>query len=318
MKKLYTNRALAALYRDKIDELNWKITQDPEQADIVSFKTRGMLSNLETIENAKTIWGIPKAYHLVAKQNMWFYLRRFYGLKKAEYISPKTYILKSEEDKKELIAALEKGNKIILKTNQQRRKGLQIVDSISELEQKQSSEHVIGQILKTNTLKFKNRHFHLRFYVSLCINFGELSGWVHPKSRVVFSKARPNNSHEEFITSNDYFSEELPLFGFELVGKKLLSLNTFFRVQKLLRIAIKPFIQVLTSELKPQKGYFDLFGIDIIFLENQYPLLVEINRLPSMNTLNKKDEILKKEIISTFLNAIDQNKPDLKGWTQFF
>ncbi|MFY0675034.1 MAG: hypothetical protein JXQ87_16655 [Bacteroidia bacterium] len=318
MKTLYTNRTLAELYGNKLNELGWKITSNPQQANTVSLKTRGMFKKLTEFGHCSTVWGIPNSFHLVAKQNMWLYIYKYYGLRRAKYITPRTYILKNADDLKSIEEALANGETLILKTNKQRRQGIEIIERLDQLTEKRSNEHVVAQQLKINTLGFEQRKFHLRYYLAFTVDKGKLRAFIHPKSRVVFACKNSKSKHEKYITHNDYYEAHLPLFGFDLVGRKVLNLQTFTRVQKLLRIALKPFEKILTSHLSNETQYFDLFGADIIFLENQYPLLIEINRSPSMKPINKKDEILKKEIVSSFLNSLNENKFDFKGWQQFF
>jgi hypothetical protein len=302
---------------DKLKELNWKIINAPEQAHVVSFKTKGMLKNIEHIEQPNTIWGIPMAYHLVAKQNLWYYLKQYYGPKKAELISPRTFNLKNETDLAQMKMLLEQNEPVVLKTNKQRRKGITIIESTNELLSNQSNDHVVGQALKTNTLNFDERKFHLRFYVAISIVEGKFRAFVYPTSRAVFAKKQAKSLSEKYITHNSNYTTDLPLFGEELLGNTL-SKDANSRVEKLLRIALVPYEKVLTSKLKDGKNYYDLFGADILFLENQYPLLIEVNRSPSMNALNKDDEKLKERIISSFLDAVDQNQTDFRGWVRLY
>lgn len=316
LKQLYTNRSFAPLYKDKLAELGWRITTDVSESDIISLKTKGMFSLLQSMDAPETIWGIPLAFHVVGKQNLWLYINKYFGNERAQYICPQTYILNNEIDVKSLKKALSLGNSIVLKSNRQRRQNIQVVSSIDEFEQKLHTEHVVGQLLKKNTLEFENRKFHFRYYMAISIINGQLRVFLHPKSRVVFAKPKDEaqNEFERYITMNENYEEWLPMFGFDLVGKKVLSLNTYNRILKLLKISLKPFNNVLLKHTSAETKYYDLFGVDIIFLENHYPLLVEINRSPSMSTINKKDEILKKSIIDSFLRTVNEGIEDFKGW----
>ncbi|MGB0431427.1 MAG: hypothetical protein ACPGLV_13205, partial [Bacteroidia bacterium] len=257
MKVLHTNRALAELYTQKINELGWELTNKTEKANIISLRTSGMFKALRQIQHPNTVWGIPMAFHLVGKQNLWFHIQKLYGKKRATLITPKTYIIKQKADFDELKHDLANGMSIVLKTNKQRRQGLKLVESNSELDQELTAEHVIAQTLKKETLEFDNRKFHLRFYLAISIINGSIQAYLHPKSRVVFAQKNAENNYNKYITQNEYYDNSLPLFGFDLVGKKLLSLNTLSRVKTLLKVALKPYLNLLRRHTTTNTCYYD-------------------------------------------------------------
>lgn len=313
MKTYFTNRALPKLYHKVFNELEWGAASDATTAQVFLPKTRGIQRQLRLAQEWKTeaVIGFPNIFQLVGKNAFWINLSRCYGLKGALDIHPLTFILSSSNDHKALRRHLESGYPVLLKNNKQKRKGLALVGSYKELCKMDTSNYLVAQEIISESLKIAHRRFHIRYYVAISWINGILKCHFHPIGKCVY--ALPGDAYQlsTWVTRNEYFEEGLPALSSDLDF-----LENLDGVTQVLKKSLHPFTPLINKEIDPQKSYFDLLGVDLLFTPDHRPMVIEYNRAPAMKPTSDRDKVVKHEVLQTFLGMVDEGKRAPQGWIE--
>lgn len=128
----------------------------------------GEIKALPNNENSpKRVFIIDGADEITAKNYLWINILNHHGLKKAQELSPDTFVLVGQS-KAQDFQRLEKthydGKMYILKKNIQRQTGLEITDDINKIKEN-INNYVLAQELLTNSYLVNGRKINLRVYI---------------------------------------------------------------------------------------------------------------------------------------------------------
>ena len=256
-----------------------------------------------------SVVGFPHTFQLVGKNSLWINLVAAFGKAKASTLYPYTYILSNSKDRIALEKYLETGYPILLKNNKQKRKGLAWVQSYENFKRLDLEEFLVAQQIISESRMVDGRRFHIRYYVSACYINKQLQFFLYPKGKCLYARPNTENTFQAIVTQNRYLENGLPKTSNEL--KWLTDLGSLLSVLENVLLVVAPY---LLKELRPNVSYFDLYGVDVLFLSDGTPMVIEFNRAPAMLPTHAEDKVLKYQVLHSFLEMVDQKKSLLKDW----
>lgn len=260
-----------------------------------------------------SIVGFPHIFQLVGKNSFWINLVAAYGKDAASNIHPHTYLLSDLKDQKSLEAYLRTGKPVLLKNNKQKRKGLALIESLEEFRSMDTSEFLVAQQVISKSRIIENRRFHVRFYVSASAVNGDLQFFLFPIGKCVYASPDAESQFERIVTQNHYYEEGLPKLSTDLQG-----LNSLNKVNDVLHDSIAAVAPYFLKELKQETSYYDLFGVDVLFLADGTPMVIEFNRAPAIRPTHSDDQNLKQTVLASFLAMINGNEKTPAGWNLLY
>lgn len=293
-------------------------------------------------EKPKIAFIIDGADEITAKNFMWRNIRAHHGLEKAKIIAPNTYLLVGD-DKTADMARLKKehviGRLYMMKNNQQRQMGLQIVDDISNIEKINGGNHVLIQELLTDPYLVNSYKINLRVYVVVVSHKSNTSVYVYDDGFVYYSKKKydPNDRSPDNHITTGYVDREvyeinpLTLTDFKKhldlkegtkyhdkaeprhlndAERKIdgpISIAVFERIDRLLEEIFKSFQSKIC-----RKAYangvdipihdditMQIFGADIALSKDLVPQIMEINKGPDLKPKDDRDAKIKKALMNS-------------------
>jgi hypothetical protein len=131
------------------------------------IKSLPFINSEKSRKDPTRVFILDGADEVTAKNFLWKNIVNYHGLKIAKTLSPNTYLLSSDERKKEM-ERLKKdhhnGRLYILKKNIQRQTGLEITDSLSRIENSEDG-YVVVQELLMNPYLVGDHKINLRVYI---------------------------------------------------------------------------------------------------------------------------------------------------------
>ena len=297
--------------------------------------------------NSTIIYGIVGCDKIVSKRNIWMILERYYGRNNATILMPLTYVTDNEEHMYELNKNHKIGMKYILKKNLQRKKGLKITNSLSDMNNALNDDYKIIQKFIRDPLLINGRKLNIRIYIIIIQEKTITKIYLYKAGKCIYTNK--NYVDNEYDFDNDDFERNITSYNLdnkiylknplllEDLRKYLNSSNNLKNINidnennllddenkillgnKLIN-NINILIQKVCKPIKPEvcKNYenikdntcFQIFGGDIIVDTNLKPYLLEFNKGPSLKTDLKRDYIMKEGLIEdTFklANVIPNN-----------
>lgn len=311
MTSYFSNRDLPKLYLDWFEKHQFKKIDKLAEADWVLLKTRGLRTTLlnEQYPKTKVIVGFPHSFQLAAKNLFWLNLKKKYRELACE-ISPITYLPDEPHLKEKLSYLIGAGKRIILKTNYQKRKGLKLVESVEELAKTDIRDYVVAQEVIDDILRHKGHAFNLRIYFGIRGSTKGVSFFVYPVAKMVYSEKT------ELITSNTKHPNGFPLLTSEQKATDIIGTDGFEKCLELISKTASAHEHHFLKDLRQGVGYYDLFGLDVIFTTDRNPLILEFNRSPGLKWINQADKELKTRMLAGFLDGALSKAAAFKGWTR--
>jgi len=279
---------------------------------MVLLKTHSLNKILQTqsYAMARVIVGFPYSFQLAAKHLFWQNILSFYGNNAALKLSPYTIRTDRADALSLLSELLEESGRIILKSNFQRRTGLKLIYSQEELRKTKLSEYVIGQKIIEGGQRIKARRFNLRLYVAVSAYEGMVNFYHYPTAKIVYADAQNG-----LITSNEHYHKSLPLTS-NKAFQKAMDFDWYTSTIKALKKILYAHKAHFLKQLRPNIGYYDHFGADILFDADKTPLFLEFNRSPSLKWKYQKDYWLKKEMLDEYLDAVHELREIQEPWVK--
>lgn len=267
-----------------------------------------------TTKNNNYIFALDGCDLLAGKNNIWELLEKTYGRKITIKLMPETWILDNKAHI-ELIKNNYVKNKIyILKKNIQRKNGILLTNDYNEIIKNIDSDFIVAQNYIKNTLLINNRKLNIRVYLLVINKNNKIHSYLYKNGKCIYTNKDYKYSldMEENITSlnldnNIYNINPLTLFELhDYLKNKNIDYNTIFNKIclniKYLHHSYKNKIGTL-NKFKNNTS-FQLFGLDYIITSNLDVLLLEINKGPSMSSINSKDYNLKYKLFQDMFETV--------------
>ena len=266
------------------------------------------LTKITPQNSNQLIFGVSGCDKIVSKNGIWNLLENKFGRKIASAIMPETFVLSNPQHMNLFNKKFNKKNTYILKKNIQRKKGLKLTNNLHEIQNSYKEGFKIVQEYKNNTFLIDDTKMNLRVYVLIICQYGNVDIYIHRQGKCLYAGKKYSKNNMDFdanITDSykmpdDVYKnkpesfEDLKIY----LTKNNYDANLLFKridilIQKIGLSTEGNLCQL--NKLKNNKT-FQLFGVDIIFNDKMYPMLLELNKGPDMIAKNDKDSDMKRKI----------------------
>jgi tubulin polyglutamylase TTLL7 len=273
---------------------------------------------------------------MVSKWHLWEFLNNRYGEEFAGTLVPKSWNLTNDEMYKKFVDSYDKNKLYIVKNNQQRQEGLEIVDDINKIDRK---KYVLIQELLQNPYLINGRKINLRIYCVViknknnvkCYYYNDGFMYYTPEPFIKGSNDFKRNITTGYIdrkvyevnplTHNDfkkYLDSDRPLTEIEKYVKSTnvkLSSYVFNKINELLRNVLDVFVDRLGNV---NLGIsFQLYGIDVAIDNELNAMIMEVNKGPDISVKDERDGSVKKQLIKDMLKLTGLIKYDSTNMPDF-
>lgn len=273
---------------------------------------------------------------MVSKWHLWEYLNNRYGEEFAGTLVPKSWNLTNDEMYKKFVDSYDKNKLYIVKNNQQRQEGLEIIDDINKIDRK---KYVLIQELLQNPYLINEHKINLRIYCVViknknnvkCYYYNDGFMYYTPEPFIKGSNDFKRNITTGYIdrkvyevnplTHNDfkkYLDSDRPLTEIEKYVKSTnvnLSSYVFNKINELLRNVLDVFVDRLGNV---NLGIsFQLYGIDIAIDNELNAMMMEVNKGPDISVKDERDGLVKKQLIKDMLKLTGLIKYDSTNMPDF-
>lgn len=287
------------------------------------------IKDIDTSHPDQKIFIIDNADELCGKNALWNNLKNYYGIKEACKLMPNTYILSFQEDIKRFKKEYNPKNIYILKKNTQRQQGLQITRNYNKILNAYKDKYVVVQELLQNPYLINGRKINMRFYVLIVCNNNKINCYIHTNGFMYYTKDLfvKNSIKQEHNITTGYIDRKVyktnPLthnnFRTYLNNKGIDNNIVFNRIYNLIRKVVISTKNKICIESKLQQFMrFQLFGADIALDENLLPQIMEINKGPNMESMDKNDEDLKQGVLQDIFKVIQINNDNNHNFIKVF
>ncbi|CAH6421523.1 Tubulin-tyrosine ligase/Tubulin polyglutamylase [uncultured virus] len=288
------------------------------------------ISEIRPKNKNQRIFVINNADELASKNGLWRNLVNTYGRKDAQNYMPLTYILYDPID----LMLFEKEyspNKIyIMKKNIQRQLGLKITRNKKIIKNGANSGYVVVQELLQDPYIINGRKINLRMYVLFLCQNNEISAYVHKEGFMYYTKLpfvknclkdEPNITtgyverniyeanpltHTDFRKYLDNHNRILIKSETQLLnnGKKI-SDEVFNKIYVLLGKVVHSvrYTVCVGSKLKDYIS-FQQFGFDVAINDELMPQVIEANKGPSLQLMDKRDTDVKHQVVRDIFKVL--------------
>jgi tubulin polyglutamylase TTLL7 len=273
---------------------------------------------------------------MVSKWHLWEFLNNRYGEEFAGTLVPKSWNLTNDEMYKKFVDSYDKNKLYIVKNNQQRQEGLEIVDDINKIDRK---KYVLIQELLQNPYLINGRKINLRIYCVVIKNKNNVKCYYYNDGFMYYTPEpfiKGNNDFKRNITTgyidrkvyevnplthNDfkkYLDSDRPLTEIEKYVKSTnvkLSSYVFNKINELLRNVLDVFVDRLGNV---NLGIsFQLYGIDVAIDNELNAMIMEVNKGPDISVKDERDGSVKKQLIKDMLKLTGLIKYDSTNMPDF-
>ena len=299
------------ILRDVLESNKIKKTKYVKKADFLykCKKNQDVINFLDQNDNNKYLSSVNQCDKLVSKKSLWNILENKYGRNEAKKLLPNTYILNNYIHMTEFQRNYEINKSYILKKPLQNKRGLLITQNLNTILNAKYYKYEIVQDLLTDIYTVNGRKVNLRMYMVIICKNNNMNIYLYDDGICMYTNKRfesNTNDFENQITSynmNYNVYNEVPQFINQLnLNQSLL----WGRICNLMSKVLNAFRDEICINNK--YNTYQLFGPDIILNKNLEPYLLEINKGPSMQTLNEEERQFKFKLNNDILNLVKFNK----------
>jgi len=257
-------------------------------------------------KDEKYIFGINGCDRIVSKNEIWKQLRDCYGRSKASTMMPETWILSDNMEMQDFKKKYN-GDTYILKKNIQRKEGLLLTDNLDIIENAKDEEYRVVQKYIKSLFLVGRRKVNLRIYYLIIIRNGTISFYISNLGKCIYTNKDYNSDNTDFESNITSFNLDIHIYKthpltFEDLKRYINQKypnggNILFERIRILMVDVSNCIHKSLYQSKNLSGTsFQLFGIDVIFDENLYPYILELNKGPDMQSKDQNDHIIKTKV----------------------
>jgi hypothetical protein len=272
------------------------------------------LKNIKVNNINQKIFGISGCDTIVSKNKLWSIIENMYSRTNALKLMPESFLYSNSIDLLLFKHQYTKNTNYLIKKNLQRKKGIIISNNYNEIIDLKNNGFKVIQKYIENLYLIKERKVNLRMYLLIVCNNYNISFYLHNKGKCIYTnKNFKTNSLDPEIhltslnISEDIYKdrpqtlEDLKCYlGHYLYNKLITNIN------KNIILVIKACKSHLCNLESIKKiTSFQLFGLDYMFTNEMYPYLLEMNKGPSMGSINDIDYKVKTNIMTDVFKIIE-------------
>lgn len=306
-------------FKEIIQKNNFNMTEKFKNANLILFSDYSYIDqnigSVSFIKNIKYyIYAINGSDEMASKSNLAKYIRDAHYEK---YI-PKSFVIDDDNDMNEFKNQHKDGNVYMIKKNLQRQEGNLITSDINFILNGSNEEnYVVCQELLQDPYIVNKRKINLRIYLLVIIHNNKADFYIYKNGFMYytpkyFEKGNPDkdmNITTGYIDRQVYIDNPLTIQDFyEHIGKdktELLQNNmiTMFKAIK------EVYHDVLVKKNKNIPGYkFNIFGCDVAPNDKLETMLIEINKGPSLDFKDIRDQMVKQTLVIDCFTLIGLTK----------
>ena len=310
---------ITGIYADVLNDNNINITDNNNWNLYIPCGYNNIEKELKLLNvnnDNQIIFGIDGCDKIVSKINLWRLLKKYYGLEKAKNIMPLTYDLLDKNDIK-MFTNNYKSNKLyILKSKKQGKKGLKLTKNLSEILNAKLYNYTLVQEFINNVFLINNRKLNIRLYVFIVSKDGQTDFYIHKRGKCLYTNKNYNNKDISFESNITSYNLDPSVYNNNPLSTN--ELKNYFdnynldydimmnKIYNNLNYTTKSIVKELSNLKKIKKNLScQLFGVDYILDNNLNPYLLEFNKGPNMNHVNKDDYNLKYKVIEDIFSLIN-------------
>lgn len=272
---------------------------------------------IQTNNNNQMIAYIHNNRIIGSKQMIWDTLEKYYGRKQASTIMPNSYLMTHDINK---FKQDYNNNYYILKSEQQRQKGLKITNNYNEILNCKKKKYVVVQEYLNNPFTFHNYKVNFRIYLLIISDNNYKNAYVYDDGIISYAKNKMNShTNKENGISSFYSSKKLYNNGFPITLKNMMLKNKnihWNHIMKLFSHKIKKLLKACLPVMCEHKfNYnntsFQLFGVDL-FLNNNFndAKILEVNIGPGMTPYKNEDKKMRTSLHIDIMKLLKIIKSD--------
>jgi hypothetical protein len=315
--KVFMNTILNPILQEIVNERNNRVNKRASSVVLIPSTYNKIEKSLETMMNfsnnpkIKGIFAIDGCDIFASKKTSYLVLKSFYNEQVNKYI-PETHLINEIN-----IFRPKSKDKFICKKDIQRKKGIEIFDTLDEVKKQCTEEKEFNVVQKYvhDTLTIRGKKMCIRIYILVKCekNTNQPIFYIHKSMKCLYSDDKNRDITSSELTDSNY--ENVPQIKTELythlddtygpgTGKKTDQL-----ISELMKKVCYPFKKYLGKRMNlKSKTRIQLFGCDLILTKAFKPLFLEANKGPSMKSINSLDYRQKHELVNDTLNMFESNQ----------
>lgn len=286
------------------------------------------VKNVPITKSNQIINIVPYNGVLGSKKYLWEMLNNYYGRNIASTVMPKSYVL--PKDIHLLNIDFDNNNIYVLKTEEQRQKGITLTNKYNDIIKCNSNEgecKIVQSYIK-NSILYKNHKINFRVYLLVICDIKNIKAYIYSDGIVSYAKTPTYNNNKinfdsniaSFYTSKSLYDKNYPILISKLLDEMNINKQKLFNkfMDKTRKVVIAAKDKLCNFEYKYKNTSFQLFGVDFIVTEKLMPYILEINIGPGMIPYNKTDSVMREEMHYSILGVLGINKKNDNKFTKIF
>ena len=268
---------------------------------------------MKIYNDQQKIFAINGCDYIVSKNGIWSIINNIYGRDLAKKLMPETFVLDNSNDMILFKQSYSPNNIYLMKKNIQRKLGIKLTKNINEILNNTDKKFRVVQLYIDNLYLINSRKINLRIYLLIICHKSKIEAYVHKQGKCIYTNLDYHNNDlnpERHLTSlnvtNDIYNNRPQTFQQLREHLGNLRYNILFKCiyNNLVYVLKASFPKLCQLNKLKNNLTFQLFGLDYIFTNNMHPYLLEMNKGPEMNPINKQDYKLKSKVLyDTFQKA---------------
>jgi hypothetical protein len=268
--------------------------------------------NIKNKKNAvgKFIFGINGCDSIVSKNKIWESLVSCYGRRNARSLMPESFVLSDPKEMHAFRSIYNPKDIYILKKNVQRKEGLKLTSTLSDILSAHKDSYRVVQKYLTNLYLINKRKINLRIYLLIVIQENKIYFYMSNIGKCIYTYKEYSNDDFDFESNITSYHLDMNVYKknprtltelFDFLNRDtnnheastILSENIHNLMKKISECLANNIFQ---SDNIKNTTCFQLFGADVIFDTNLHPYLLELNKGPDMKPRDTIDREMKTKV----------------------
>lgn len=304
-------------------------TYEKTGEEIKELENNGIKNNI--YGDNVCVFMLSNSDQMVSKISLWDNLKKKYGYPNVLDIAPETWSLDNNADIQDFKNKFNKNKIYIVKNNQQRQEGLELMNDITKILDSKNKYILVQELLQDPYL-INGHKINLRVYVLVSRqNNGNTKVMIYSDGFMYYTPKKFEKNSMEFdtnittgyidrkiydtnpLTHNDFKKyldnnnrNKTKIENYILKNYKNIKLSdyVFSKINKLISQVFSTFDSSVGLEGSGTK--FQLYGVDVAINDMLSPMIIEINKGPDLTSKDEgRDKNLKTKLCSDILKSLN-------------
>lgn len=304
-------------------------TYEKTGEEIKELEQNGIKNNI--YNNNVCVFMLSNSDQMVSKILLWDNLKKKYGYPNVLELIPETWSLDRIEDIEDFKNKFDKNKIYIVKNNQQRQEGLELMNDITSI-LNSKNKYILVQELLQDPYLINGHKINLRVYVlvirqnndiakvliysdgfmyytpnkfeknSMDFNTNITTGYIDRK--IYETNPLTHNDFKKYLDNNNRNKTEFENYLLNNYKNIKLSEYVFSKINKLISQVFSTFDQIVGLDGFGTK--FQIYGVDVAINDTLTPMIIEINKGPDLTSKDEgRDKQLKTNMCSDILKSLN-------------